>query len=298
MEIIECEIGLWINMNPYYQDYFRKKSVKALVKLCEIAVQDNPLREKLIIDFIAGLALIPIYNVTKNEQYGEELDTLMKPVIVIVSSKVTSEEYRKFLIDKEISGEAIARINDVTVPISQKEILLHIERSNSIPLTLKDIADIEKNWLRYKQQQYRTIDVEKKTTQKRESKLKFKPEEINTIFNLLKDFFSEDHQVLLLKLLKTGTNATEKLIFLSTGNLLADAFKQLINAKIIIGVQKKELEAWIQKNFCYRHGNEVKEFTLRYLNEIISTNKCISEKNAILILKQDKVTGYYSIIKA
>lgn len=126
----------------------------------------------------------------------------------------------------------------------------------------------------------------------------FNPKYINPIFELLKDYFSKEHQPWLLEIMQNGSIASNRLIFLSNGNRLADAFKQLIKADIITGVQQIELETWIQKNFCYRYRDKVKKFTPRYLNDIISTTKIIPEKNAILNLKQDKTTGKYSIIKA
>jgi hypothetical protein len=125
----------------------------------------------------------------------------------------------------------------------------------------------------------------------------FSPEFINVIFELLKDFFSKEHQTKLKEILQNGSIADTRLTFLDNGNRLADAFKQLIKSDIIKGCEQKELEAWIQKNFCYRYRNKIKEYTPRYLNDIISTNK---EKcqNPILNVRQDKATGKQSIIKA
>jgi hypothetical protein len=125
----------------------------------------------------------------------------------------------------------------------------------------------------------------------------FNSEAINTIFDLLKDFFSKEHQSQLNEILQTGNIADDKLFFLDNGNRLADAFKQLIKADIITGCEQKELETWIQKNFCYRYRNNIKEFTPRYLNDIISTNKEKCQK-PVLNVKQDKATGKYSIVKA
>lgn len=124
----------------------------------------------------------------------------------------------------------------------------------------------------------------------------FKPEAIETIFDLLKDFFSQEHQVQLKQILETGNNASEQLIFLDNGNRLADAFKQLIKTDIITGCEQKELENWIYKNFKYRNRQQIKSFAPRYLNDIISTNKDSCQK-PLLNVTIEKETGTVKINK-
>lgn len=125
----------------------------------------------------------------------------------------------------------------------------------------------------------------------------FKPEAISTILDLLKDFFSPEHQTQLKQILETGNNASEQLIFLDTGNRLADAFKQLYDIDIITGCEKKELESWICNNFRYRFRQNIKSFTPHYLNNIISTKKDLCQ-NPILNTKKDLATGKVLISKA
>jgi len=102
---------------------------------------------------------------------------------------------------------------------------------------------------------------------------KFKSDIVDDIFNILKDFFSQEHQNELKEILVSGSNARQKLIFLDTGNRLADAFKQLYDADFITSCQKNELEKWISENFSFRYRGIIKEFKTKYLNDIISTTK-------------------------
>ena len=125
----------------------------------------------------------------------------------------------------------------------------------------------------------------------------FSPEKIDTVFKLLKDFFSKNQQPLLRKILETGDDASEFLIFLGNGNRLADAFKQLIKADVITGCHQKELENWIGKNFKFRYRKKIKAFTPRYLNSIISTNKDLC-RHPILNVTKQKATGNIVISKA
>lgn len=126
------------------------------------------------------------------------------------------------------------------------------------------------------------------------SNLRFRPvfskDSIDSIYNILSEYFNAEHQVLFQKLLNGGEDVEEKLIFLSNGNRLADAFKQLIKANVIKGCEQKELEDWIYRNFKYRSDKDIKDYKPRYLNDIISTNKDLC-RNPILDVKIDKATS-------
>ena len=125
----------------------------------------------------------------------------------------------------------------------------------------------------------------------------FKPEDVQTVYDLLKNFFIAEHQSQLYQMLKTGNDAIGSLIFLDNGNRLADSFKQLIDADIITGCQKKELENWIFRNFKYRNNQRIKDFTPRYLNDIISTTNDLC-RNPILNVTRDRTTGNILIKRA
>lgn len=125
----------------------------------------------------------------------------------------------------------------------------------------------------------------------------FRNEAIPTIFDLLKDFFSLEHQTQLHQILETGNDASEPLIFLDNGNRLADAFKQLIYYDFITGCEKKELENWISRNFNYRYRQTIKQFRTKYLSDIISASEDKCQK-PILNVKVDKLSGKAIINKA
>lgn len=149
-KIIDREIASWVQKSPLYEKYFSNPKIQGLLGLCDIVTSGNPLEENLTIDFIEGLALVPIPKMTR------ECDMLVRPVIDLIIEKVKSDEYRKLLIGQEISGEAILKLADIEMPITQKEILLHIKRTKENPLVPKDIARIERSLIDYKRNQYST----------------------------------------------------------------------------------------------------------------------------------------------
>lgn len=121
--------------------------------------------------------------------------------------------------------------------------------------------------------------------------------ELSKIHEFLKVYFSEVDQIELLYILQTGDIVNKKLHFRSSANRLADFFKQLYAGKFILGCEKKDLQIWIKDNFTYQKGNNIAEFKSRYLEDVISTGKDMC-KNPIIDVKQNKITGEYSITKS
>jgi hypothetical protein len=124
----------------------------------------------------------------------------------------------------------------------------------------------------------------------------FVQEYLPDFYVIIRDFFSKNEQDSLIHLLETGVELDKPIVFQDTGNRLADAFKQLYEANIIVDCQKKELESWICRNFVFIHRQKVKQFIPKYLNEIISTTKDKCQR-PILNVKFDKVDKRPVIIK-
>ena len=124
------------------------------------------------------------------------------------------------------------------------------------------------------------------------------PNFLDVVYDVLKDFFNKDQQFSLRTLLATGEDANEPLIFLDSGNRLADAFKKLKKEGIITGCLNKELEAWILRNFKYRHRKDgIIAYKSKYLNSIISS-QADSFSNPILKVITNRQSGQRDIIKA
>jgi len=92
------------------------------------------------------------------------------------------------------------------------------------------------------------------------------------LFSLLKPYFIKEDHTRLSELLTKNSPPDLPLVFRGNGNQLADAFKQLFDANVIVGCQQSDLEKWIAPKFLYLSSQgEPREFTEGYLNGIIST---------------------------
>ncbi|TDH23977.1 hypothetical protein EXU57_15915 [Segetibacter sp. 3557_3] len=106
-------------------------------------------------------------------------------------------------------------------------------------------------------------------------------------YDLIKDYFKTDHQPQLQSLLMKQAVPNEPLVFKSNGNQLADAFKQLFEANLIVGCNKIELINWIQEHFEYVDRGSVKSFSEKYLLDIISSNTKICQSPILNVRKKD-----------
>lgn len=115
--------------------------------------------------------------------------------------------------------------------------------------------------------------AETKTEQETiELKPVFKPEVLKIVFDILKDFFSLEHQTEFKKVIETGNKASKKLLFKGNGNRLTDTFKKLIEHDFITGCQKQDLINWIISNFTFTQQNKVKAFIYDTVEKTISRN--------------------------
>ena len=99
-----------------------------------------------------------------------------------------------------------------------------------------------------------------------------KPEAVQIVFEIIKDFFSTEQQPKLKEILETGNNTNKKLLFKDNGNRLTDTFKKLIEHDFIIGCQKRDLINWIIINFNFTCQNKVKGFIYDTVEKTISRN--------------------------
>lgn len=98
----------------------------------------------------------------------------------------------------------------------------------------------------------------------------FEPDSIESIIQDLKTFFDISQHSELKRIIETGSNTNEKLLFRDNGNRLTDYFKRLIENDEITGCTKKDLINWIVKNFKYTYRNTQKDFIPKTVEKTIS----------------------------
>lgn len=118
---------------------------------------------------------------------------------------------------------------------------------------------------------------------------KFNHQYIDDFLQLIRTYFSEEHFNQLAALIKADEKPASKFIFNGNSNKLADAFKQLYEANLIVGCNKTELEKWILKHFLYSNGDKVNEYSEGWLSAIISSDTKICKSPILEVRMKDKV---------
>lgn len=118
---------------------------------------------------------------------------------------------------------------------------------------------------------------------------KFNPQFTGDFLKLIKTYFSEEHFSQLTALIKLDEQPITQLIFNGQGNQLADAFKQLYEANLIVGCNKAELEKWVLKHFLYSIRDKVREYTEGWLSAIISSDTKVCKSPILEVRIKDKV---------
>ena len=111
--------------------------------------------------------------------------------------------------------------------------------------------------------------------------------------HILKGYFNKSDREQLLPLLRENQPPASLLVFHGNGNQLADAFKQLYEANLIVGCLKSDLEEWISRHFAYVLRKQQRTLPASYLAAIISSNAKPCQSPILDVRKQPD--GTYSI---
>ncbi|MBX2952286.1 MAG: hypothetical protein KF870_07260 [Leadbetterella sp.] len=109
------------------------------------------------------------------------------------------------------------------------------------------------------------------------------------LFNILISYFDKINHDPLLSLITNGIEPQQKLLFRDSGNKLTYALKEIFEARLITGVNKKQLEEWVIRNFQFlKTGKTVADYRKDAVHVIISGNSSPA-KNPILKIVNNKI---------
>jgi len=139
------------------------------------------------------------------------------------------------------------------------------------------------------------LDSEKGTdSPKSEIKPVFKPEAIDTIFEILKVYFPSQNEELK-QVLETGIQPLQKLIFQGSGKTLLDFFKQLMKGQYLTIAVQDDFLTWLSISFEYLHLRQPNEISKKYASTIISGNSRAAKGNRLIDVESKN--GKFEIIQ-
>lgn len=256
-ELVQLKFYDISHQNPFLSGSFKNE----LKELKELAITDilNLPREQFLSQLQRISAVKEVFDKFTYNLYHSHVDRRTDPLEYFYSLNLHDIFIapRLYFADHAIADENL--IDDLTDNIKAKQnILKEFEEAVS------KVIDLPKE-----SKKITNVEAPKKVTK---TGPVFKEEIVPEFFAIIKSYFSTGTQELLLKLLTSGEDAAEPLLFNGQGNQLADAFKQLYLSNLVTSCNKSELENWIQTNFQYRDKGVYKAYSERYLQDIISTN--------------------------
>lgn len=115
----------------------------------------------------------------------------------------------------------------------------------------------------------------------------FKEPAATDFYDLIKDYFGLNDQPLLKDLLTTGKEPGSMLLFKGQGIQLSDAFKQLFESNLVVGCNKVELIRWIIGHFTFLDKGSVRNYSEKYLQDVISSNTKSCQSPILDVRKRD-----------
>ena len=112
----------------------------------------KPITYKILLD--AVWANIDILYVNKSERAKKEFNQTINKIFKILFQFTNTLEYKKMLVEKEVTGDDSKQLGNKRVIVSQNAILKHIERIKVKPLFSKEILDIQDNWENFIEKRY------------------------------------------------------------------------------------------------------------------------------------------------
>ena len=304
-QILIKSIEFWQSENPKLKINLQNKSIYMLIFILDRISERKKINYKVLIDFIEGFSIYDkeLFN-EENSKEALYFNDLTKPAFDIIV-KYLKSDFREFLVEEVISGERILDYGSLKIPISHKEIMIFIDRINSFPFKLDDIDNLQDDFIKINDKKYKiktenfdNKDIQQKQTslnkQIPELKPKFKTEEINKIFDILKIHFSNSQYELLKNTLKTGNLPPTKLNFNGSANVLLDFFKQLIKGHILTVTVQKDFEIWVSSCFEFFYKGKYIPIKPKYASRIMSGSERAAKGNRLINV--EKINDKFEII--
>jgi len=164
-QVFKDRIKYWEIKNPVFNKVFDTqeeiyKLIEFVDQLIEIYTNVSAaevLNEIDLSNFIDGLTLLPLIKIGDTDSpAAAKSKKLTDPVLKHLRKIYSSDSWRSYIINMEVSGDEVLEINGLKVPISVEQVKLHIERLNKYPMQRGHIAEIQADLVDYKKKQYAT----------------------------------------------------------------------------------------------------------------------------------------------
>ena len=196
-----------------YQKFFNHKGIKAACQLLDSMAYLKPITDVMLTDYFGGIFHIVKFLMSKDEKDSEEIKRLTYPALTLMKSFYKTDLWQNTVLKNELSGKEVMIVNEMTIPFTSEEIIIHIRRLGKILFkggTDNIKFDLRKHYAKgySDEEQKNQIGIIALSNEKIITETKSKDAEVENEILLKK---IANHSELLSKLSKyiSGINATE-----------------------------------------------------------------------------------------
>ncbi len=158
--IIEKELLFWENKSPALGKFFDNYIIMEMINLCAAVTVSRPDKQKIIADFIEGLALIPKSHLLEDKELQSRADTLTAPVIALIIAKGQEPEYQKMILESMVSGDSSIHVNGVSTRITAKGLQIYNRSLRMSVLTPNDVDELQQSFISFKKFKAQQVPVQ------------------------------------------------------------------------------------------------------------------------------------------
>lgn len=129
--------------------YFKSKIIKGSVSAASVMAGLRPITDEMLMNYIDGLSIVGLYFKYKRKQDEGEINRLVNPALKELTEFLSQEQWKDFVIDKEVAGDEICKINNMEIPFSTQAIKIHLKRMGIKLIFPSHVAKAKSDFRKY-----------------------------------------------------------------------------------------------------------------------------------------------------
>lgn len=156
IQLVNNEWDYINNKFPVFKEHFENTPVLPL-EFTRLLAYLRPISNELLSDAIWINS--DIFYISKSDEFKNGFYKKLSEITNIFLEFISSNEYKKMLIEKEVSGDDEIQLGNLKVKISHTAILQHIERINAKPMFSKEIWNVYDDLVKFHEDRKNKNDI-------------------------------------------------------------------------------------------------------------------------------------------
>jgi hypothetical protein len=145
---LDSAVNFWIRRNGNYKKLLvENRLVKSLISAAKLAIKDKAFLEEHSTSFVNGWILFSI-GIKKNDlKLIDEAESLFKPMVDEIIKFMSSDAFRKYVLEQHVTGEEKIPVSIPEVFVSVRELLLFSRQKRSLIISKENVDELKKDFI-------------------------------------------------------------------------------------------------------------------------------------------------------